>query len=296
MKRPELPGITYDEPNAVYHANEEYNSFSNVKTAMKGPELYKKTSDGLITVERKDAWDIGNVVHEQILEPEKPSEFVLTDPSYADMVTKDKTAYTKKLNLECKESGKKLLNLTNSDTARECVKAIRNDPANALFKQGDAEVTFRFETRNFKFQCRTDWICHSAPAGLEGFGIEEGMRYVADLKTTQSVDDWMNEARWKNPLSNEFFYAGQEAFYTPIIDRILSDGGHGKIDKWVFVVVEKKEPFRVGVFATPDYVLEWATGEVNEAINNLVNRKNTGNWKDERLDGVYEPAIYLRSK
>jgi hypothetical protein len=284
----EIPGMILNEPNAVYHARKDCVSFSDLKKLIHSPELYRKHMDGLLPSEHKDAWDVGNAVHTAILEPDKIGEYYFTDGTY-----KGSTKEGKAIKSECVEKGITLLNASNSSTALRCVKALKESHAIRLFEHGDPEVVFRVEGSNLKLQCRTDWICHKAPAGLEAFGINEGERYVADLKTTRSVSDWMEEARWKNPLTNDLLYSGQEAYYTPIIDSVLNAAGIGMVDKWVFVVVEKEEPNRVAVIRTSKDVLLDAESKVNNALVRLIDRNKLNEWTDERLDGVYEPQIYI---
>lgn len=284
----QIPGMIIGETNEAYHANNEYNSFSDIKKLIHSPELYKKHIDGLLSNEHKDAWDIGNAVHTAILEPSKLGEYCFVDETFNGAKKEGKA-----LKAECEKDGRKLLNAANSKIYEQCVGSILSHNVINLFTEGEPEVTFRVGSANLKLQCRTDWICHSAPAGLEEFGIEAGERYVADLKTTRSIDDWLSDKKWKNPLTNDLFYAGQEAFYTPVIDSVLMAADMGRVDKWLFVVVEKQEPFRVAVISTPQNVREDASNKVSLALIKLIDHTKANQWTDERLNGVYEPEIAI---
>lgn len=284
----EIPGMTIGESNETYHACDD-DSFSDVKIILKSPELYRKHKDGLIPVERKDAWDVGTAVHDRILEPHKTSKLRLVG-RYYNGAKKSGKKFKKKVD----KRGLTLMSVSNSTTVRNCVSAIVKSNAFKLFNEGDAEVTWRASNgQGVRMQCRTDWICHDAPAGLEAFGIYAGDRYVADLKTTQNLDDWMSESRWKNPLTGDLLYAGQQEFYTPIIDSILRSAKLGKIDAWVFVVVEKKEPFRVGVISAPNNARERARMIINYALGEIAERNKSGDWSDERISGVFTPEINI---
>lgn len=290
MKRLELPGMIFNESNSDYHANKAV-SFSNLKTLIKSPELFKKdVLDGLIEHESKDAWDIGNAVHCEILEPHKfDAEYKFAPEGY-----KGTTKEGKALKAECVEKGITLLNAANSIIAKNCIASLKaNADIMKLFAQGDPEITWRKSYEAFSVQCRTDWFCHSAPAGLEMWGVNEGDAYVPDLKTTRNLDDWLSDSRWKNPLTNDLFYSGQDAYYRGVMENIV------EFDKplhFLFVVVEKAEPFRSHVFKSPEEVFNWANDTVTYAITDLISRNKSNDWTDERLNGIYEPFIYIDLK
>ncbi len=234
---PTISGLIRNEPNAVYHLNEAL-SFTKLKKFMRSPELLH-SKDTLSS----DALDIGSAVHERILEPERPACYALA-PSTYNGSTKEGKEFKKKT----EANGQILINKSNSEIVTGCVQALIHSPALSLFQQdyGEAELTWRVGG-SFSAQCRTDWFCWNAPKGLEAFGITQGERYVADLKTTANLDDWFAESKWRNPLTSDLFYAGQEKFYGDIISNVLYRAGQSLPQHWLFVVVEKRAPHRVAV-------------------------------------------------
>jgi hypothetical protein len=280
-----MKGQILNESNEKYHSNRAV-SFSDIKKLMHSPELFKKHIDGELPREHKYEWDIGSAVHEAILEPNKRPEYYLTCSDY-----NGSTKEGKALKAEVEAKGQKLLNASNSETALNCINALLNNPCMALFKHGEPEVSWRIGGDKLKVQCRSDWICTDAVEDIPEYGIKKGDCYVVDLKTCRSIDDWMSESRWKNPTTNDLFYAGQEQFYTQIIDTVLAQEGK-KVDKWLFVAVEKSEPYRVGVFSLSQEIKNKARNRVDVALQELYERSESGNWSDSRLVGSHEIEVY----
>lgn len=289
MKIIELPGLMRTENNSEYHSNPAL-SFTGLKTFIKSPELFDKKQRGELEEEHKDEWDIGSAIHERILEPDRMPEYRLVS-KYYNGAKKSGKKFKKKLDA----LGITLLNAKNSQIVRDCVSSLKDKPLMALLDpaHGEPELSWRIGADGFSVQCRSDWFCWSAPAGLEEFGIQEKARYVVDLKSCRDLDDWFSDSKWKNPLINDLLYAGQEKWYLDIINNVLKSGRRRGVDEWLFVVVEKKEPFRCAVIRTPDNARNCASNIVRHALGDLFSRMESGDWKDARTVGVYEPEISI---
>jgi hypothetical protein len=57
---------------------------------------------------------------------------------------------------------------------------------------------------------------------------------LCDVKTTASIDDWRNSAKWKNPLFTHG-YGHTAAFYMDV----LSEASDMQVDSYTFLVVQK---------------------------------------------------------
>lgn len=279
-----MKGKILNESNEAYHSNECI-SFSNLKLLLESPELFKKHIDGLLPKEEKDEWRIGNYVHCKTLEPEKASKYRLTSRYYNGAKKSGK-----KFKRKVSAAGCELLNAKNSAIAKGCCNALKSRPdVMELFDHGEGEVTWRLNGDLFGVQCRTDWFCDESPVDIDSFGIKAGQSYALDLKTTADLDAWFSDSIYRNPLLGKLFYAGQEAFYRPIIDCIRNK----PLDKWLFVVVEKSEPFRVAVIKAPSDVLKSARNKIEITLDEIAGRMKDNDWETKSLKSTITPEINL---
>ena len=92
---------------------------------------------------------------------------------------------------------------------------------------------------------------------------------IVDLKTCDDLTWFESDAR-------KFGYAYQMAFYRALLAIAL---GQAPADIDVNIIaVEKKEPFRCGVWRIAPDVLAIAAKENEDAIQRLENCRATGNW------------------
>lgn len=91
-------------------------------------------------------------------------------------------------------------------------------------------------------------------------------RGIVDLKTIDDLDYFELQAR-------SFGYAHQLAFYRAVLAMVV----RVKVDVHV-IAVEKKEPFRVGVWRFTDQVLDAAARENLSAIERLKICRKEDRW------------------
>jgi len=124
-----------------------------------------------------------------------------------------------------------------------------------LFRDGVAEGVVR-----------TDMFGHACQSRIDFIGRYDGLDIVVDLKTADSLDGFESAAI-------EFEYIHQLAFYRKMI--INADGPDSA---YYIVAVEKKFPYRVGVWNVPHYTLDMAEWDNTLALKELHECRESGVW------------------
>jgi hypothetical protein len=115
-------------------------------------------------------------------------------------------------------------------------------------------------------QCRSDWF---NPDGCE---LTEGRAYVADLKTVESLDD-ESFSNFERAVFR-FGYHRQAGFYLPLITELWSK----PVFDFVFIVVEKCEPFGVAVFKLTDDAVALGQDETVADLRDLKRCIDSDTW------------------
>jgi len=126
--------------------------------------------------------------------------------------------------------------------------------ARELLAEGVAEGVVRCEYAGHRCQARIDWI-----NPVDGRGI-------VDLKTADELDSFEMAMR-------AFGYLHQVAFYRALVTQVSRHAVPVHI-----VAVEKREPFRCGVWQVATVVLDQAQRENEEAMTDLRRCRETGDW------------------
>jgi len=101
-----------------------------------------------------------------------------------------------------------------------------------------------------------------------------GKPVICDLKTCENLDYFESDAR-------RFGYPQQMAFYK----RILETASDGAVSPDVyFIAVEKREPFRCGVWKLTDGLLESCAVQNEKAIAELRECRSTNTWPTRTED------------
>jgi hypothetical protein len=112
-------------------------------------------------------------------------------------------------------------------------------------------------------RCR--YLDHDCQARIDWINPIEG-RGIVDLKTCDEIDSFEMAIR-------AFDYLHQVAFYRAVVAQAA-----GHVLPVHIVAVEKREPFRCGVWQVAPAVLNQAQRENEEAIQDLRRCRETGNW------------------
>lgn len=208
--------------NTEYHARAEI-SKSDLDLLAKSPYLLKLKKDGLYQSEATPSQILGSAVHKLVLEPNDfKNEFVI-EPNF-DKRTKDGKAEFEKFQNE--NQGKMILKDDIFKTAKIISECVLNMQGTANFlKDGKAEQSYFSEIDGIKVKCRPDFY-------------NENLGLIIDLKTTSDA----SPSGFSKSIAN-FNYHIQTAFYSDIMQSLGK-----KVNKFLFIAVETKEPFLVGFY------------------------------------------------
>jgi hypothetical protein len=222
----------------------------------KCPLLYRKKKDGLIPDEDRPSFALGRAAHVLILEHADPFNrlYVISDGPINDRTGKafgkDTIAYR-----EWKDAlkGKEPISWADYELVSDMADGVCAHPvAVSLLEQGQAEGVVRAEYCGVPCQSRLDWF--------------DPQRGIVDLK---SCDD----LTWFEADARRFGYAHQVAFYQAMIERAT-----GETVPVHMVAVEKREPFRCGVWLVQEQALRLARLDNESAIGRLKQCEKTGVW------------------
>lgn len=243
MKR---PGWLIEEPADVYHAKAAENLSSHqLADFHKSPYLYWKKHSGLIAEKDSPAYAFGRAAHTLILEGRETFEREYAiggpiNPETGDTFGASTKAYAAWL----ADSGKQ-----SAVTNDEMIKLERmelsvrvHSSAYALVLGGFAEGVVRSKYCGVPCQIRMDYY---KPGKL------------VDLKTCNDLDSF----EWD---TYRFNYMDQLAFYHAILQK--ASGQNCEVH---FIAVEKKEPFRCGVWKLDKKWVEHARRQNEEDIKRL---------------------------
>jgi len=234
------------EPETVYAAGRKDHLSSHALTEFrKNPRLYRNKQLGLIVEEERAAFVIGRAVHCRVLEGETEfrRRFAIggpINPKTGKSFGQDTKAYAE----WAAAIGKPAISQDTADLCERLTRAVReHDVAASLIAEGRGECVARAVFAGLPSQIRIDWT--------------HPERGIVDLKTIDDLD-------WFELQARSFGYAHQLAFYRSVFAQVA-----GRKSEVHVIAVEKKEPYRVGVWRFSDQVLDAAARENLAAIERL---------------------------
>lgn len=243
------------EPPEVYHAKAgEYLSSHLLADFRRCPQLYFRKRCGLVPHEDRPAYLLGRAAHALILEGKEAFQAAFSVGGPINPKTGQPFGPTTKAFAEWVASQKKEVLTTEqySLVERMADSALRHPIASELLSDGLAEGVARTEYGGVPCQIRIDWF---APG-----------RAMCDLKTVDSMDYFEADAR-------RYGYCHQLAFYTGVLYERINE-----LVPAFFIAVEKREPFRTGVWRVDNEVLLHAMRENEAAIRRLRQCEASGEW------------------
>lgn len=249
--------LTYleHEPASVYHAKaQDYLSSHQLGDFRRSPLLYHKKKLGLIADEDRPAYLVGRALHTLVLEGQErfDEDFAVGGP------VNPKTGQpfgpgTKAFAAWAEEHGKAVLTDAQYELVESMAAGVRaHQIAMELLASGDAEGVVRTEYCGVPCQIRMDWF--------------EPYRGIVDLKT---CDDLM----WFEADARRYGYVYQMAFYRAVLRQASG------LSLPVFMIaVEKREPFRCGVWKIDSDILGQAERENEAAVERLKHCQESGSW------------------
>jgi len=253
------------EPAEDYHGKaKDYLSSHQLADFRRAPMLYHRKKLGLIPDADHPAYLIGRAAHTLILEgKEKFNEEYAVGGPVNEKTGKPYGKDTKAFAAWAEEQSKAVLTQGQFDLIRNMAIGVAlHDRASEILSTGIAEGVVRADYCDVPCQIRMDWF--SPHGGL------------ADLKTCDNLTWFEADARrWQ--------YAHQMAFYRAVLAVAI-----GTVVPVHLIAVEKKEPFRCGVWRTSEDVLAAAQKENEAAMRRLKRCQETDTWPS----GYEEPRVF----
>jgi len=249
-------GILDVEPAEDYHAKaREYLSSHQLLDFVKCPLLYRKKALGLIEEQDSPAYLVGRAAHVRILEGHDVYEttFTLGGPINA-RTGKPFGANTKAFAEWAEVQGKPVLSHDQAELIEQMARGVAmNHEAVDLLLYGRAEGVVRAEYCGTPCQIRIDWV--------------HPHRGIVDFKTCDALT-------WFEADARRFGYHRQMAVYQAVLAQALN----GLMVPVHLVAIEKKEPFRCGVWRVSDDTLAIAQRENEAAIRRLQDCQRRDHW------------------
>jgi hypothetical protein len=245
------------EPPDVYHARRnEFLTAHRLAEFRRCPLLFHRKEQGLIPERDSHAFHVGRAAHVLILEGRArfEAEFAVGGPINAKTGQPYGSA-TKAFADWAQQRGKPALADDDAAVVEQIAASVKAHPfARELLAAGVAEGVIRCEVIGLACQARLDWINPLPDRG------------IVDLKTTDNLDGFELDIR-------AFGYVEQMAFYRALMAEI-----GGSLLPVHLIAVEKREPFRCGVWQLSPRVLDAAEVKNDCAMRDLVHCRETGSW------------------
>lgn len=259
-----------DVPSEEYHQAARDGKFLSshlLGDFRRSPRLYQKKLNGEIEPTESAALTMGRAVHTLILEGRAKfdEEFLVTDgpvnPKTGEPFGKLTKAYKEWAAAQTKDV------VSGADFAfmSKLQQSVWTHPvASTLLDVGIAEQTVRATYFGEPCQIRMDWF----RADYDGRPV------ICDLKTCDTLDFFENDAR-------RYGYPQQCSFYREVL-RTASNGD--VVADCYLVAIEKREPFRCGVWKLTDGILESCAVENGRAIAELRECRRVNSWPTRTED------------
>lgn len=243
------------EPAEMYHARAgEYLSSHLLADFRKCPQLFHQRRLGIVEDADRPAYLVGRAVHTLTLEGRDrfDQDFAVGGP--INPQTGAPFGPTTKAFAQWAAShGKDVLTEAQYALVSSMAASVRrHDLASSLLADGVAEGVLRADYCGVACQIRLDWF--------------EPHQGIVDLKTCDDLT-------WFEADARRFGYGHQVAFYRAVLAQVL-----GVSMPVHFIAVEKREPYRTGVWKVSDDTLTAAQRENEAAIERLKRCGETGVW------------------
>jgi hypothetical protein len=245
------------EPAEVYHArSREFLSAHALGEFRRCPLLYRKKEQGLVLQRDTAAYVVGRAAHTLILEGRQRYERTYAAGGPINPRTGQPFGANTKAFAEWAErQSKPVLADIQAALVEQMAAAVHNHLfARELLAEGVAEGVVRCTYAGHCCQARIDWINPRAERG------------IVDLKTADELDSF-------EPAVRAFGYVHQVAFYRALVAQIS-----GRVLPVHIVAVEKREPFRCGVWQVAPAVLDQAQRDNETAMTDLLRCRESGAW------------------
>ncbi|MCL2640331.1 MAG: PD-(D/E)XK nuclease-like domain-containing protein [Phycisphaerales bacterium] len=240
-----------------YHAQAGRNLSSHqLLDFMKCPWLHRKKAIGLMGDSDSVSYFVGRAAHVRILEGREnyTAMYALGWPINSK-TGKPFGANTQAFREWAEGQGKPVLSQDQVDLIEQMAAGVAmNDEATDLLLYGRSEGVVRAEYCGTPCQIRIDWL--------------HPQRGIVDFKTCDDLT-------WFEADAKRYGYAKQMAFYQAVLAQALG----GLMVPVHLIAIEKKEPFRCGVWRVTEDTLQIARQENEAAIRRFLKCRETDEWK-----------------
>ncbi|MCC6910044.1 MAG: PD-(D/E)XK nuclease-like domain-containing protein [Phycisphaerales bacterium] len=245
------------EPAEAYHARSaEHVTAHRLADFRRCPLLFRKKEQGLVPDRDSAAYLVGRAAHVLILEGRQryEAQFAVGGP-VNPRTGQPFGSNTKAFADWAERIGKPVLTDDQAALIEQMAASVREHLfARELLADGAAEGVLRGEYAEHRCQSRLDWVNPKPGRG------------IVDLKTTDSLDSFESDIA-------AFGYVEQMAFYRAMFEVIV------KATLPVHLLaVEKREPYRCGVWQIAPQALDEAQAENETAMRELTRCCETGIW------------------
>jgi len=257
----------------VYHAKaRDHLSSHALADFRRCPLLFRRKELGLVPERDSAAYRVGRAAHTLILEGRERfgASYAVGGP-INPRTGNPYGAGTKAFAAWAQRSGKEVLSDADAAQIEQMHAAVRDHAiARELLSRGVAEGVVRTEYAGHHCQARIDWLrppCRVACRGNVPERFQGHFRGgLVDLKTCDRLDTFEIDLA-------AFGYPHQLAFYRALVERACG------IELPVYLIaVEKREPYRCGVWRLPNRVLDRAQAENEAAMAELAACRATDTW------------------
>ena len=267
--------VLLDEPFGVYLANRERYITSHALTDfVRCPRLYYLKKTGALTVDPNKTSSeliLGSAAHKLILEGRQEFDKCYAVGAPVNERTgkeygRETQAFAKWADIQRADKGTAVEFITTEQwyiVSSMAHSVAKHAEAQKLLNHGVAERVLRSDFGGIPVQSRLDWFTEIGEIPV-----------IVDLKTCYDLDSFEHDAK-------KFMYGIQFAFYQQILLRSVFD--EYDVDcavpaKVFAIAVEKREPFRCGVFEVSDAVLGHFQSTLIAAIESLKECQKAGEY------------------
>ncbi|KPL06513.1 hypothetical protein AMJ85_10335 [candidate division BRC1 bacterium SM23_51] len=247
----------HKEPADVYHSKSNTHLTSHALNDFRQcPLLYHKKQLGLVTEPDTTAYLIGRAAHALILEGREQyeREYAVGGP-INPKTGQPFGSQTKAFAEWAERQGRPALSDSQAALIEQMAAAVQKHAlAQHLLQDGIAEGVVRCQWFGEKCQARIDWISRHAEIG------------IVDLKTGNDLDSF-------EEMAHTFGYLYQVAFYRALVAKTS-----GHILPVHVIAVEKREPFRCGVWHIGEHLLSEAEYDCQCVISELAACRAADEW------------------
>jgi len=243
------------EPEEVYRAKAATHLTSHrLAEFRRNPLLFHKKELGLVLDEDRPAYQIGRAAHTLILEGREvfAKRYAVggpVNPKTGELFGERTKAYAE----WAEAQGKPVITTDQNVLVEQMAASVKSHQhAAELLDDGIAEGVVRAEYSGTPCQSRIDWVHPD--------------RGMVDLKTCDNLD-------WLEMDAKSYGYAHQLAFYRSMLAALT-----GESEPVFIIAVEKREPFRTGVWIMGQNVLAVAQRENEQAMSRLAKCRETDSW------------------